>query len=123
MWLRHHVAPALVPHPPTRPLTDWSTPTCIKLYIIMICSSHVGKGDSPRRGDRPERSAGWAQYRVGEVMQLLADQPARFSGQSLLVSGWPRRLGGSSLSPVPRDYVRIIGIIVIIEYIKINYYY
>jgi hypothetical protein len=51
---------------------------------------------------------------MGEVMQPLADQPAHSRGQSPLVSGPPRQPGGSSISPVPRDYVRMIGIIITI---------
>ena len=52
---------------------------------------------------------------MGGVMQPLAAYPAHSSGQSPPVSGRPRRPGGSSLLPVPRDYARIIGISVIIK--------
>ena len=69
MWLRHHVAPALGPHSPTRPLTDWSTPACLQLHRLLICSPRVGQGRWPRRGDRPERSAGWERCGMGEVVQ------------------------------------------------------
>ena len=54
-------------------------------------------------------------------MQPLADQPAHCSGQSLLVSGWPRQPGESNLPPVPRDYVLIIGIMFILNFT--NYYH
>src|SRR5271157_2036040 len=57
---------------------------------------------------------------MGGVMQPLADYPAHSSGQSPPVSGRPRRPGGSSLLPVPRDYARIIDIIFI--YNRIKYY-
>ena len=39
------------------------------------------------------------------------------SGQSPPVPGRPRRPGGSSLFPVPRDQVRMIGIIATIEHV------
>ena len=81
MWLRHHVAPALGPHPPTRPLTDWSTPACLQLHRLLICSPRVGQGRWPRRGDRPERSAGWERCGMGEVMQPRPiSRPTRGSG-------------------------------------------
>ena len=116
MWLRHHVAPALGPHPLTRPLTDWSTPACLQLNRLLICSPRVGQGRWPRRGDRPDRSAGWERCGMGEVMQ-----PRPISRPTPVVS--PRRspAGRANLvgpvSPGATDYVRIIGIISTIEHI------
>ena len=71
MWLRRHAAPALGPHLPTRPPTDWSTPTCLRLNRLLTCSHRIGQGRRPRRGDRFERSASWERCGMGEDMRPL----------------------------------------------------
>ena len=82
MWLRHHVAPALGPHPPTHPAPDrlvYSGLSTIASIVDMLCSCRPGT--LARRGDRPERSAGWERCGTGEVMQPRPiSRPTRGSG-------------------------------------------
>ena len=54
---------------------------------------------------------------MGEVMQLRPISRPTPAGQSPPVPGRPRQPDGSSLFLVPRDYVRIIGIIATIEHV------